>query len=219
MTNSNNFTGISFGNNSNKIFKYREKNICPRWNVDYRQYKTCDIKIEHNSRGSYNLTVTMKGKLAFLGFNAVIKYWAANPPTYLNSYSGSGLPYNNEFIAFENTINKGQVRASGNVFNIHLHYPNSYYANLGKTFVRPEVLFKICDQNDVDMTPTYKVPLGHGIPFRTESFPIQRNWLNGPLFYFNKNLPVRNQEDILRDNSYPTRNYVPKNFWGLTPPH
>ena len=31
-------------------------------------------------------------------------------------------------------------------------------------------------------------------------------------------LPVRSQEQILRDSAYPKKNKMPKNFWGLTPP-
>ena len=37
---------------------------------------------------------------------------AANSPTYLIGYTGSGLPYPNKEVAFENTTNKGIVSCS-----------------------------------------------------------------------------------------------------------
>ena len=32
-------------------------------------------------------------------------------------------------------------------------------------------------------------------------------------------MPIRTQEQILRDSAYPSNNKMPKNFWGLKPPH
>ena len=36
-------------------------------------------------------------------------YWAAAPPTYGTSISGSGMPYPNPVVAFDITPNKGVV--------------------------------------------------------------------------------------------------------------
>ena len=39
------------------------------------------------------------------------------------------------------------------------------------------------------------------------------------IFYSGRNkLPVRTQEQILRDSSYPCINKMPDNFWGLAVP-
>ena len=38
------------------------------------------------------------------------------------------------------------------------------------------------------------------------------------MFYYNPDLPIRTQEQILIDSAYPCSNQEPNNFWGLTPP-
>ena len=40
--------------------------------------------------------------------NNIIYYSAANPPDYRATYTGSGLPFANQHIAFENSPNKGK---------------------------------------------------------------------------------------------------------------
>jgi hypothetical protein len=63
------------------------------------------------------------------------------------------------------------------------------------------------------------INLGEGIPFRTLTWPVQRDWNKGALFYKVDGLPVRTQNQILLDSAYPIVNKMPANFWGLTPPH
>ena len=90
---------------------------------------------------------------------------------------------------------------------------------MGKKYIKPRVQFKVCDGDNNDISATYVINLGEGIPFRTLTWPKERNWNNGPMFYCNNNLPVRTQEQILRDSSYPSTNVTPPNFWGKDPPH
>ena len=63
--------------------------------------------------------------------------------------------------------------------------------------------------------------MGNGIPFRMLTYqqtPVTVS-RDSPNFYNGGfNLPVRTQEQILRDSAYPDKNTMPKNFWGLRPP-
>ena len=37
-------------------------------------------------------------------------------------------------------------------------------------------------------------------------------------YHCGNSLPVRTQEQVLRDSGYPEDNRMPDNFWGLKPP-
>jgi hypothetical protein len=148
-----------------------------------------------------------------------VKYSAANPPTYNANFSGSGLPYPTEEIAFENTPNRGVVEVINGQFSISIKYPNSYYINMGTVYVEPHIRLILVDKNNKEIGESQYVNLGEGIPFRTLTWPVQRNWNKGPEFYVNKDLPVRTQFQILVDSAYPSVNIMPKNFWGTMPPH
>ena len=110
-------------------------------------------------------------------------------------------------VAFENSPNQGAVLTNKDgSFEIKVKYPNSYYIDLGRTYVQPVVYIKVCGQKKV-----HTIKLGNGIPFRSLCHPLQRK---GPSFYENDGrniLPPRTQEQLLRDKSYPN-----KNIWILT---
>lgn len=210
----NNFAGINFGYDSNKIFKERSSQMCNRWKHTQAKFSDCNVDVMSNSEGEFKV----KGSSKYIGDNVFLKYWAAAPPTYSLSFAGSGLPYPNEDEAFENTPNSGFVKVEGGSFSFSLQYPNSYYDQMGKKYVVPEVKLQFCtDKNDLSNVLVLK--LGNGIPYRSLTWPRKRNWNIGPLFYCNNNLPVRNQEQILRDSGYPKVNEEAPNFWGLMPPH
>tara|TARA_B100000575_G_scaffold294356_1_gene309755 strand:+ start:6659 stop:7240 length:582 start_codon:yes stop_codon:yes gene_type:complete len=153
--------------------------------------------------------------------NTTVMYWAANPPTYTTSFSGSGLPYPNPDIAFENTPNRGAVKTNDGSFEFRVRYPNSFYVGLGSKYVEPNVYIKIC--NGEKNNKIHTITLGHGIPFRMMTYPPTTPNVrprNGPEFYAGRDkLPHRTQEQILRDSGYPTNNSMPDNFWNNVPPH
>lgn len=209
----NNFAGISFGYDSDKIFKERNATMCDKWKCDQSLFRNCSIDVYSNSNGSY----IVQGDA--LNGSRYVKYWAANPPTYSQSFAGSGLPYPNENQAFENTPNQGVAEIKDGKFNFAVEYPNSYYKNMGTLYVPPQVKLQFCNENGDLNGKVMVLKLGNGIPFRSLTWPRERNWNRGPLFYCNNNLPVRNQEQILRDSGYPCTNTEPKNFWGTTPTH
>ena len=217
----NSFAGINFSDpNSPAIFKNNEEKMCPKWKDESPSKFSFDIKIDQLDN-VYEVNGTLTGNLLIMAKvqNLMLKYWASSPPTYGSDFSGSGMPYPNKTIAFENSPNRGVVNIINGQFKIKLNYPNSYYDNLGTIYVPPQVQFEIYNTNHESVSDVLTIILGEGIPYRTQSWPTQRNWNDGPLFYKNNNLPVRTQFQILCDSAYPKTNNMPANFWGLTPPH
>jgi hypothetical protein len=211
----NSFAGINFNDpNSLSIFE----NV-PNYNNSKSNDFNINIKINQNKNIKNSLLVS--GKLNRPNFTEklYIKYNASNPPTYSSDFSGSGMPFPNEEIAFENSPNKGVVEVINGDFNFTLKYPNSYYINLGNVYVPPQVKLILVNKDNKVLSDIHTINLGEGIPFRTLTWPVQRNWNKGALFYNNTDLPVRSQYQILLDSAYPSTNTMPKNFWGLVYPH
>lgn len=209
----NNFAGISFGYDADKIFKERDATMCSRWKVSNVQYTDSTVNIHYNSDGNFIIEGKAPAGVEF------VKYWAASPPTYSLSFSGSGLPYPNEEVALEKTPNQGVADVKLGSFQFPLEYPNSYYDQLLRKYVPPQVKFLFVNQNGENHGEVHVANLGNGIPFRSLVDTKKRDWNSGPLFYCNNNLPVRSQYQILLDSAYPAVNNVPDNFWGVMPPH
>lgn len=91
-----------------------------------------------------------------------IKYLAATPLWRNCSYSGSGLPFPNHFVAYENTPNNGIVQTHNDIFEIQLAHPSGYYVNQGKTLLKPHVHLELVELNIV-MT----LVIGDYLPFRS----------------------------------------------------
>ena len=187
----------------------------------------CDTKpIQFFSKNNCKGTVVDSGKGTFLvkgtinttAVNPTVLYWAAAPPNYRTSFSGSGMPFPNPEVAYENTPNVGAVQAPGGAFEFRLNYPNSYYTHLGSVYKSPRVHIKACgDGKEVVKT----ILLGTGIPYRLLTFPPPPcdTPPYGPMFY--KKIykgPIRSQEQILLDSQYPQKNVWAPGFWGLKPP-
>jgi hypothetical protein len=213
----NSFAGLHYGYNSSDIFKYRTEAMCDTWNkLVEKELNNMRLIIKSNNKGDFEINGNLSGIYTTFSSPTYIKYWAANSPDYLSNFSGSGMPFANEDIAFENSVNKGVVLVSGNGFRILINYPNSYYKNMGTVYVPPEIKLVLVDGNNNRLSPLYEVKLGEGIPFRTQDFTPMRNWNQGPLFY--QNIPlVTTQEKILRNSAYPAMNQMPTNFWGFKP--
>ena len=215
---SNSFAGINFNDpDSKSIFEKHAKTMCPRYkNVNESEFI---VNLEVSKSNDYSYVVSGGINNNLYNKKYYVKYSSANPPTYNSSFSGSGLPYPNENSAFENTPNRGIVAVVNNKFSISIRYPNSYYINMGTDYVEPHIRLVLCDNNNKEVSDVMYVNLGEGIPFRTLTWPVQRNWNKGPDFYNVKNLPVRSQFQILVDSAYPPTNIMPKNLWGTVPPH
>lgn len=215
------YAGISFGLDSQKVFKYRDENMCSKWNIVEKNIGSCKVKIYGSSDGNIIVTGNVNQMLKSINMRhpMFVQYIAANKPTYSQSYAGSGMPYPNKEMAFQNTSNKGIVPLKGGAFTFNIEYPNSYYIHMGKTLVPPQVKICFCDINKVPISDIHIVQVGNGIPYRSLTWPQKRNWNKGSLFYCNNNLPVRDQQTIIKNSAYPCVNKESPNFWGLVPPH
>lgn len=143
----------------------------------------------------------------------VIQYISPSPPDYRSSFSGSALPYANEEQAFENTPNLGRVfLKKNNAFSFNLSSPNRYYADFTNKVEAPYVIINY-KMGGIDKN--LRINLDElSIPYRSLSHPEHRN----ELFYSNEELPIRTQEQILRDSKYPVTSMKDKElFWGLKP--
>ena len=150
-----------------------------------------------------------------------IKYWAADPAETRYSYSG-GLPYHNQEQAFTKNINVGISKVEKSKFSFEIQMPNSYYIDLNSTLIKPLLHMNVCGDKEYET-----IELSNGIPYRFLTHPANIDYKStlvkpfkpsGELFYNNiNNLPLRTQEQILRDSAYPKKNIMPENFWGLKP--
>jgi len=214
----NSFASINFNDPESKsVFKNQSKMMCSRFKNKNENSFINNIEFIKNNDGS--LLIYGNINKSFDVDKVYVKYTAANPPTYSSNFAGSGLPYPNEDIAYDSTPNRGIVEVINKKFEINLKYPNSYYINMGSEFVIPHAKIVLVDANNNELADVKIVYLGDGIPFRSLTWPVQRSWNNGPMFYKNNDLPVRTQYQILLDSAYPSTNKVPNNFWGLMPPH
>ena len=93
---------------------------------------------------------TVKGKVNSKTINPTVLFWAAAPPLKTASYAGSGIPYANPNMAFQNTPNKGAVVAKNKEFSFKIQFPNSYYTRLGTVYNKPHVTIKVCEPNCVE---------------------------------------------------------------------
>jgi len=190
--------------------------VCANWKSDLSKGLSCEGVVLDSGEGEF----IVKGQLSGIHANPTVLFWAPNPPTYNCSFSGSGLPYPNADVAFENSPNRGAVKAPAGQFEFKVRYPNSYYIGLGSLIQCPAVFIKVCDQ--AGNGEIQKIELGASVPYRSLTYPPIVKGQRGrsdAMFYVGRDaLPHRTQEQILRDSGYPAKNVMAMNFWGLRPP-
>ena len=206
------FSGYNYGADNTPVFKYRDQHMCGKWKRSTYTLANCAAEVTSAPNGIFVVTGSSPTANA-----TYVKYWASAPPTYGQSFSGSGMPYPNPAVAYKDTPNKGVVKLVGGSYRFTLRYPNSYYKDLGNTYVAPQVSLVFCDAAGNRLSKVYKIKLGNGIPYRSLIWN-QQGYRKNVMGYCNNNLPVRTQEQILRDSAYPATNEQAPNFWGLRPP-
>lgn len=163
------------------------------------------------------LNVTLKEPVD----DGMIRYIAAAPADHHASYSGSGLPFPNASHAFYGTPNRGEVRVHPveNTTTLRVRMPNSYYAGLGTVRIPPKVYLTYTTNGK---KRTIDVQLSEGIPYRSLTYPMVETpaWPRKDAMFYSGGweLPVRTQEQVLRDSAYPSENKMHSKFWGLKPP-
>ena len=148
-----------------------------------------------------------------------LHYVAAAPPDYRASYTGSGLPFANQSQAFYATPNYGDVEVSSDgEFEFDVMYPNSYYIGLGTVIVPPTVYVEY--KTVSGETRNISIKVDNGIPYRMLTYPMQYTRARKDATFYKDgwSMPVRTQEQVLRDSAYPSTNNMADNFWGLKPP-
>jgi hypothetical protein len=87
--------------------------------------------------------ITVSGRVTGLGAVPQTIHWkAAAPLTRGIGFAGSGFPYPNKDIAYENTPNRGSVESADGSFTIQLKgIPAGYFSNLGSIYIPPIVEF------------------------------------------------------------------------------
>jgi hypothetical protein len=88
-------------------------------------------------------SVTVTGRITGLGsLTQQITWRAAAPTTRGIGFAGSGQPYPNKEIAYENTPNQGVIDSADGSFVLQLKgIPAGYYSGLGSIYVPPMVEF------------------------------------------------------------------------------
>ena len=187
------------------------------WEKSYLKNLSADNVLTNGGNGEF----IVRGYEENIDSTSTIIYWAANPPTYNGSFTGSGLPFPNAEIAYENSVNQGKVKTTGGHYEFRINYPNSYYTDLGNNFVEPCVHIKIVQPYGENIIKT--INLNNSIPFRSLRHSNGERTIttrDDNSFYIGRDaLPFRSQEEILRDSGYPNDNTMPGNFWGKSIPH
>jgi len=174
----------------------------------------CQGSITYKGTGDLVVQGQIKSALP----QSTIYFWAAAPPTYGTSFSGSGMPYPNPLVAYDRTPNKGVVNVVNGQFNFSIKQPNAYYIGLGSLYIPPHINFKVCSPSAADSY--FSVQIDDGVPFRMLTYPAPptKKPRLSPMFYCEPEKGARSQEDILRASAYPSTNSMPDNFWGDRPP-
>ena len=119
---------------------------------------------------------------------------APNSIDRMSNYSGSGLPFPNNQIAFENTPNKLDITSTG-IIDTEFSYPNSFYMPDGIKKIVSSIFLQLTYNNDEVKHFFYKL---HDInALRTL---INRESRKNPEFYGAKDyiLPIATSENVMR---------------------
>ena len=104
-------------------------------------------------------TLQINGSIKNSAMYSSVIIIAANPIDRMSNYSGSGLPFPNYEIAFENTQNIHKIDRTG-IFDVSFKYPNSFYMPDGINKIKPSIYFIFTDINKHD-GEQFRTLLGH----------------------------------------------------------
>jgi hypothetical protein len=123
---------------------------------------------------------------------------APNPIDRMSNYSGSGLPFPCGDIAFDNSPNKYIIEKNG-YFNVIFKYPNSYYAQDGKTKIVSSIFFILDYGNNGNSNKEFiRFELKDLCVLRT--LADRQSKFKGPEYYAARDylLPLDTAENVMR---------------------
>ena len=123
---------------------------------------------------------------------------APNPIDRMTNYTGSGLPFPCQQIAFENTPNYARITEPGGKFDLEFSYPNGYYTTDAYTKIEPSIFVTLHWKDASKEKTVVRLPLTDGLPLRTLSY--RPNFYKGPEYYAAKTgiIGVRGAEATMR---------------------
>jgi hypothetical protein len=177
---------------------------CDDWNKTNKFFETCNITVSTNPLKQTIVNGVIKdplrSQLLTLGKQVYVQYWAPSPSDNMHSFSGSGLPFPSEDIAYSNSPNIGRtVLGKDGSFSIKIIYPNSYYKQLGADYVKPHVKLLFGDENGNIYGKIVTILLGNGTPFRALTCDKNTTQM---VRRINDNVPFQTQFKILEATSY-----------------
>ena len=155
------------------------------------EYVSCIItEIEDNK-------INVKGYIKNPGNYHKMIIMAPNPIDTITSFSGKGLPFPCEMIAFENTPNFETIQSNGE-FNVVFLYPNSYYTPDGYTKIKSPIVFSLDNKKII-------IELNDKCPLKT----LRDRKRGDPNFYGTREfiLPIGTAEEVMNYYSYAKLNY------------
>ena len=164
-----------------------------------------------------NFDITVTGDFEDVTDDRLIHFLAPNPPDYRQSFSGSALPFFSREQAFMNTPNKITIKlGEDNKFKFNMLMPNTFYDNLGNEVVVPHIIMAYKKNGSIIEKI---IKLDNGITFRTLTYSDSRTLSRNPNNYYKSFLPIRSQEQILKDSHFNATKINNTNlFWGFKPP-
>ena len=152
-----------------------------------------DISISAEVEGQL---VKIRGSLPDVADYQSVLVIAANPINRMTSYSGSGLPFPCQDVAFQDTPNYAYITET--TFDLTFSYPNSYYSYDNWTKVPPSV-FVIMTPTDSSKEPiVHRHELVDPLVLRTLNYRSGR--YEGPSFYARKEdiITMQGAEGVMR---------------------
>jgi hypothetical protein len=141
-------------------------------------------------------SVHIVGSVTNFGDYSSVTVMAANPIDRMTTYTGSGLPFPCQDMAFEGTPNIVELKQAA--FNIVFKYPNSYYTYDNWTKVPPSifVVLKPVDPSKPTLIHRHSIP--DQLPLRTLN--RRPGHYKGPGFLARKEylVPMGGAEDVMR---------------------
>ena len=100
-----------------------------------------------------------------------IEYIAARPLWRNYSFDGSGLPFPNPAIAYENTPNHGIIKSRNGTFEIIVKHPSEYYVKQGTTLLKPHIHLHLLGKKKF-----FTIVIGDYLPSRSlKNLPFNPN--------------------------------------------